>query len=67
MAYFSFTKAILDGQPIKVFNQGDMYRDFTYIDDIVAGMVNVIPNPPARMKTQPAQKYINIGNNQPKN
>lgn len=40
MAYFAFTKAILAGEPIKVFNHGDMYRDFTYIDDIIAGIIN---------------------------
>lgn len=46
MALFLFTKAILDDQPIKVFNGGDMKRDFTYIDDIVEGVVRVIANPP---------------------
>ena len=65
MAYFSFTKAILEGQPIKVFNQGDMYRDFTYIDDIVAGIVNVIPNPPWKDENGTRHKIYNIGNNQP--
>lgn len=42
MAYFSFTKAILENQPIKVFNQGNMQRDFTYIDDIVLGITKVM-------------------------
>lgn len=65
MAYFSFTKAILDGQPIKIFNQGDMYRDFTFIDDIVAGIVNVIPNPPRKDENGTRHKVYNIGNNQP--
>jgi UDP-glucuronate 4-epimerase len=48
MALFLFTKAILENQPIKVFNNGNMVRDFTYIDDIVEGVVRVIDNPPSR-------------------
>jgi len=46
MAMWLFTKAILDGQPIKVFGEGRMRRDFTYIDDIVAGVVACLDNPP---------------------
>jgi|SRR5208337_4653828 len=46
MAYFSFTKAILEGKPIEVFNNGDMKRDFTYIDDIVEGVVRVMNHIP---------------------
>jgi UDP-glucuronate 4-epimerase len=46
MAMWLFTKAILAGEPIKVFNQGDMRRDFTYIDDIVTGVVATLDNPP---------------------
>jgi UDP-glucuronate 4-epimerase len=46
MALFLFTKAILEGQPIKVFNNGNMVRDFTYVDDIVEGVIRVIDNPP---------------------
>ena len=45
MALFIFTKAALEGKPIKVFNNGDMLRDFTYIDDIVEGISRVIDNP----------------------
>ncbi|MNX12964.1 dTDP-glucose 4,6-dehydratase [compost metagenome] len=45
MALFMFTKAILEGKPIEVFNNGDMKRDFTYVDDIVEGIVRVIDNP----------------------
>ena len=45
MAYFSFTKAILEGKPIKVFNGGEMMRDFTFIDDIVEGIYKVIQKP----------------------
>ena len=48
MALFLFTKAILNDRPIKVFNNGNMVRDFTYIDDIVEGVVRVIDNPPSR-------------------
>jgi UDP-glucuronate 4-epimerase len=46
MAYFLFTKAILAGEPINVFNNGKMQRDFTYIDDIVEGVVRIIARPP---------------------
>ncbi|MBB6285318.1 NAD-dependent epimerase [Geobacillus subterraneus] len=76
MAYFSFTKNILEGKPIKVFNHGNMRRDFTYIDDIVEGMVRLLDKPPAsnpnwdRMSPDPSSSYApykiyNIGNNQP--
>jgi UDP-glucuronate 4-epimerase len=46
MALFLFTRAILEGQPIEVFNHGQMKRDFTYIDDIVEGIVRVLDRPP---------------------
>jgi UDP-glucuronate 4-epimerase len=46
MALFLFTKAILEGRPIQVFNHGHMERDFTYIDDIVGGIQEMIPKPP---------------------
>jgi len=62
MALFSFTKAILADRPIRVFNQGDMGRDFTYVDDIVAGVVAALERPPAG--DVPHQVY-NLGNNQP--
>jgi len=76
MAYFSFTKAILEGKPIDVFNHGDMQRDFTYIDDIVEGVVRIIdripqPNPQwDRTHPDPGSSYApyklyNIGNNTP--
>jgi len=45
MAFFSFTKAIIEGKPIQVFNQGQMQRDFTYIDDIVQGISQAIDKP----------------------
>jgi len=76
MAYFSFTKAIMEGTPIDVFNFGKMKRDFTYIDDIVEGVVRVMnkipqPNPDwDRENPDPGSSYApyklyNIGNNNP--
>ena len=69
MAYFSFTKLILNKQPIKVFNYGKMRRDFTYIDDIVEGIVRVankIPQSNSTPETKSApHKIYNIGNHQP--
>ena len=65
MAYYSFTKKILSDEPIKIFNNGDLYRDFTYIDDIVEGILNIIPNPPKHDENNVQHKVYNIGNNQP--
>ena len=76
MAYFSFTKAISEGKSINIFNNGDMMRDFTYIDDIVEGVVRVIGLVPegnstwSGMKPDPSSskapyKIYNIGNNNP--
>lgn len=65
MAYYSFTKAILEDKPIKVFNNGDMYRDFTYIDDIVTGILNILPDPPKKDENGAPYKLYNIGNNNP--
>lgn len=59
MAYYLFTKAILKGEPIKVFNQGEMRRDFTYIDDIVKGVQRIIEQP---IGNRDAYKIYNIGN-----
>lgn len=74
MAYFKFTKMILEGQTIPVFNHGKLKRDFTYIDDIVEGVIriqNVIPEPSDNidalnpsLSSAPYRVY-NIGNNQP--
>ncbi|MEL7034684.1 MAG: NAD-dependent epimerase [Cyanobacteria bacterium J06592_8] len=70
MAIFLFTKAILTGKPIKVFNAGKMKRDFTYVDDVVEGVIRVIskvPQPhidPESLTTAPYKIY-NIGNNKP--
>lgn len=63
MAYWLFTKAILSGKPIRVFNQGEMWRDFTYIDDIVEAVVKVLDNPP--VGEMPPARLYNIGNNNP--
>ena len=62
MALFLFTKAALENKSIDVFNNGDMLRDFTYIDDIVEGITRVIDNP---RETTPPYKVYNIGNNNP--
>ena len=59
MAYYLFTKAILKGEPIKVFNQGEMRRDFTYIDDIVEGVQRIIEQP---IGNRDIYKIYNIGN-----
>jgi UDP-glucuronate 4-epimerase len=64
MAYYSFTKAVLAGEPIDVFNHGDMKRDFTYIDDIVEGVLRVLAKPPGQDTGAPA-KVFNIGNHTP--
>lgn len=62
MSAFLFTKAILEGRPIKVFNNGDMRRDFTYVDDIVGGILAVASSPPAAPAGSPPYKVYNIGN-----
>lgn len=76
MALFIFTKAILDGKPIEVFNQGKMKRDFTYVDDIVEGVIRTLDRPATAnpawsgekpdpgTSSAPARIY-NIGNHQP--
>lgn len=75
MAYFMFTKNIIEGKPIKVFNYGKMKRDFTYIDDIVEGIARVMDYIPESLpeseikddstKTKAPYRLYNIGNNQP--
>ncbi|PIE86008.1 MAG: NAD-dependent epimerase [Bacteroidia bacterium] len=78
MALFIFTKAILEDKPIEVYNYGNMKRDFTYIDDIVAGIERMIPKPPlpndkwTGLSPDPASslapyRLYNIGNNSPVN
>ncbi|MDF2608745.1 MAG: NAD-dependent epimerase/dehydratase [Lachnospiraceae bacterium] len=65
MAYYSFTKDILDGNPVKVFNQGDMYRDFTYIDDVILCILRILCNPPNSDSNDMRYKLYNIGNHRP--
>jgi UDP-glucuronate 4-epimerase len=62
MALFLFTRAILEGRPIDVFNNGRMRRDFTYVDDIVEGVVRVMDRVPA---AAPPYQVYNIGNHSP--
>ncbi|MCM5679452.1 NAD-dependent epimerase [Schlegelella sp. S2-27] len=64
MAYFSFTKAVLEDRPIDVFNHGRMARDFTYIDDVVEGIVRVLDRTPDAGEGPPC-RVLNIGNHQP--
>jgi UDP-glucuronate 4-epimerase len=59
MAAFIFTRAILKGEPIRVFNQGEMWRDFTYIDDIVAGVLRALERSPV---VDPPHAIYNLGN-----
>ena len=65
MAYFGFSDKIMEGKAIKIFNKGDMYRDFTYIDDIVEGVVRMLNNPPEPNEEGDNYKIYNIGNNKP--
>lgn len=65
MAYFKFAKKIMAGEPIQIYNNGDMYRDFTYVDDIVQGIENIFCNPPVPDQLGAAYKIYNIGNNKP--
>lgn len=61
MAYFSFTKKIIKGEAIPVFNNGEMIRDFTYIDDICKGVCNMV----RKINDLPRYKVYNLGNNRP--
>jgi len=76
MALFLFTEAILRGEPIKIFNNGKMERDFTYVDDIIEGIVRLLNNPPEENKewdkelvdpgtSSAPYKVYNIGNSRP--
>lgn len=72
MAYFSFTDKLRAGETIRIFNHGDCWRDFTYIDDIVEGVCRVMQQPPAKAKGEdglpvPPYRLYNIGNSQPEN
>lgn len=72
MAYFGFTNKLLAGEKIQIFNYGNCKRDFTYIDDIVEGVMRVMAKPPQRATGEdglpiPPYAVYNIGNNQPEN
>lgn len=67
MAYFSFTNKLVKGEKIQIFNFGDMKRDFTYIDDIITGVVNVMSKTPSENEDGAPYKIYNIGNNKPEN
>lgn len=72
MAYFGFTNKLCEGKTIEIFNYGNCKRDFTYIDDIVEGVVRVMQHAPEKQNGEdglpiPPYKVYNIGNNQPEN
>ena len=72
MAYFGFTDKLVKGETIKIFNYGHCKRDFTYIDDIVEGVIRVMQHAPERLNGEddlpiPPYKVYNIGNNHPEN
>lgn len=72
MAYFGFTNKLVNGETIKIFNYGNCKRDFTYIDDIVEGVIRVMQKPPEKKNGEdglpiPPYAVYNIGNNQPEN
>ena len=72
MAYFSFTNKLLKGETIQIFNYGNCKRDFTYIDDIVEGVVRIMQHAPEKKNGDdglpiPPYKVYNIGNNSPEN
>ena len=63
MAYWIFTEKMLKGEPIDIFNNGEMGRDFTYVDDIVAGLISAIDKPPSADENH--HRVFNLGNDQP--
>ena len=65
MAYFKFANKIRKGEPIQIYNHGDMYRDFTYVDDIVIGIEHMLCNPPKANELGDLYKVYNIGNHKP--
>jgi UDP-glucuronate 4-epimerase len=67
MAYYSFTRNIIKEKPIKVFNNGDLSRDFTYIDDIIEGIIRLLEKPPVVLNPSAPPPYViyNLGNNTP--
>ena len=72
MAYFGFTNKLLKGETVQIFNYGNCKRDFTYVDDIVEGVIRVMQKPPEKRDGEdglpvPPYAVYNIGNNQPEN
>lgn len=72
MAYFGFTDKLIKGETIKIFNYGNCLRDFTYVDDIVEGVMRVMENAPEKQTGEdglpvPPYRIYNIGNNRPEN
>ena len=72
MAYFGFTNKLIKGETIKIFNYGNCKRDFTYIDDIVEGVIRLMKNAPEKKNGEdelpiPPYKIYNIGNSHPEN
>lgn len=65
MAYFGFTNKLVRGEKIQLFNYGDMYRDFTYIDDIITGTLKVLKKPPKKSEDGTCAKVYNIGGSRP--
>lgn len=65
MAYFGFTNKLVRGEKIQLFNYGDMYREFTYIDDIITGILKVLEKPPRESEDGTCAKVYNIGGSRP--
>ncbi len=67
MAYYKFAKLIMQGEPINIYNNGDMIRDFTYIDDIVLGIEKTVLKPPEENENGVKYKVYNLGGSRPEN
>lgn len=67
MAYFGFTNKLVNNETIKIFNYGNCKRDFTYIDDIVTGVMKVMEKAPEKNENGVPYKVYNIGNQNPEN
>lgn len=65
MAYYAFTDAIIAGRPITLFNEGRMRRDFTWIEDVVDGVLRALDRPPAAEANRPPHRLYNLGNHEP--
>ncbi len=67
MAYFKFTDKLVKGEPIQIYNHGEMFRDFTYVDDIVEGIIRVMQKSPEKTEDGAPYKIYNIGGSHPEN